>query len=164
MSLKLIIVRTIYGLKSIFEDPLGLFRVLGVETRDKILEIGCAIGYHTNPLSKIAFKGEVYAVDIWEEGLSHIKRMNLPNVTLILKRCEAVDMPPSSLDIIVCFDTLHEVMNPQEVIATWAQFLKKGGKFFYRDPEISPDSIQNLSKDTLVYVDTIEGISTFVRE
>jgi protein-L-isoaspartate O-methyltransferase len=163
MSLKLIVVRTIYRLKGFFEDPLELFRILGVEHSDRILEIGCAIGYHTVPLSKIAFKGRVYAVDIWEEGLSHLRRMNLSNVTII-SGCEAVEMPPSSLDKVVWLDTLHEVINPGNVIESWTQFLKKGGKFFYRDPEISPDNIHILSKDRLRYVDTSKGVSIFVRQ
>ncbi len=164
MSLKLMVMRTMYGMKGFSEDPLELFVVLGVEHSDRILEIGCAIGYHTVPLARIAFKGQVYAVDIWEEGLSYLKRKNLSNVEIICGSGESIDMPPSSLDKIVCFDTLHEVSDPAKAIETWTQFLKKGGNFFYRDPEISPESIHVFSKDNLHYVDTIKGVSVFVRQ
>lgn len=164
MSLKLMVMRTLYGLKGYFENPLELFKALGVKNNDRILEIGCAIGYHTNPLARIASKGKVYAVDIWEEGLSYIKRMNLSNVEIICASGESVDMPPSSLDKIVCFDTLHEVPDPARTIEIWTQFLKKGGNLLYRDPEISHESIHVFSKDNLHYVDTLEGVSVFVRE
>jgi hypothetical protein len=47
MPVKLLIVRVLYRLKSLREDPIEIFRELGVESTDQILEIGCAIGYPT---------------------------------------------------------------------------------------------------------------------
>jgi len=44
-------VRLIYWLKGLSEDPVALFRELGVGESGNILEIGCAIGYHTIPLA-----------------------------------------------------------------------------------------------------------------
>jgi hypothetical protein len=73
MSWKLVVVRALYGLKGLIEDPEGQFRSLGVGKDDRILEIGCAIGYHTLPLARIARQGKVYAVDVWEEGLAHLE-------------------------------------------------------------------------------------------
>lgn len=52
--MKLVIARLLYWLKGLFEDPVDLFEALGVESSDRILEIGCATGYHTTNKEKIA--------------------------------------------------------------------------------------------------------------
>jgi len=168
MSLKRGIVRLIYWLKSFSENPVELFRALGIEESDSILEIGCAIGYHTFALAQIAVKGKgkIYAVDIWEEGLAHLKDRLQPDqhVEPILSSAGTVELPPSSLDKVVCFNTLHEVPNPDKALEKWTAFLKRGGEFLYLDPEIPPEKIQPLSKERLHHVRTVRGVHVFVRE
>jgi ubiquinone/menaquinone biosynthesis C-methylase UbiE len=166
MSLKLIIVCVVYWLKGLFEDPVELFKLLDVKSSDKILEIGCAIGYYTFPLAQIAFSGKVYAVDIWEEGLAFIRRKIRPNqnIETICCSAEAVMLPPSSLDKVICFDALHDIPNFQHGVQKWIEFLKKGGKFYYRDPRVSPERIQTLSKGKFAQVKTMKGICIFIRQ
>ncbi len=168
MSLKLGIIRLLYWLKSLSEDPIELFKALGVERDDKILEIGCAIGYHTLPLAQVASAGKIHAVDIWEEGLAYLRDKTRDskhqNVETICCSAEAVQLPPSSLDKIFCFDTLHEVPNLEQAVGEWTDFLKDGGKFFYKDPEIPPERIQTLSKGKLRQAGTTRGIHVFVRQ
>lgn len=166
MSLKLILVRTVYWLKGLFEDPVKLFRLLNVESSDKILEIGCAIGYYTFPLAQIAFSGKVYAVDIWEEGLAFIRRRTKSTQHIETIQCSAenIALPPSLLDKVVCFDTLHDVPNFEHSIQRWAEFLRKGGTFCYRDPVILPERIEVFSEGKLRKTKMVEGICIFTRE
>lgn len=168
MSLKLGIVRLIYWLKGLSENPVELFRTLGVEESDSILEIGCAIGYHTFALAQIAAKGKgkIYAVDIWEEGLAHLKDRLQPDqeVESILSSAYTVELPPSSLDKVVFFNTLHEVSNPDKALEKWTAFLKRGGEFLYQDPEILPEKIQSLSKERLHHMRTVRGVHIFIRK
>jgi ubiquinone/menaquinone biosynthesis C-methylase UbiE len=164
--MRLRIVRLLYWLKGLFECPIELFQELGVGSRDRILEIGCAIGYHTLPLAKIASKGRVYAVDIWEEGLAflrHTARL-IENIEIIYKSGEAVDLPPSSIDKVICFDTLHDIPESDTAIDKWTGFLREGGMLFYRDPIIPPERIPPLSGGKLHEVKKIKGITIFARE
>lgn len=165
MSGMLLIARLLYRLKGLLEDPEGLFSALGVETSDRILEIGCAIGYHTLALAQIASQGKVYAVDIWEEGLAHLRARidSREHVETICCSAEAVALPARSLDKVVCFDTLHEVPDPQRAVERWEEMLKPGGKVFYRDPEIPPERIQTLSQRRLELIRTIMGIHVLIR-
>ena len=112
--MKLLIVRLVYWLKGLFDSPVELFQALGVRSSDRILEIGCAIGYQTLPFARIASNGRVYAVDIWEEGLAFLRRTtrSIENIEIICQSGEAVDLPPSSLDKVVCFNTLHDMRDP----------------------------------------------------
>ncbi len=158
----------IYWLKRLFEDPKELFKELNVENSDKILEIGCAIGYHTFPLAKIASAGKIYAVDIWEKGLTHLRNKirndKYKNIETICCSAETIQFPLSSLDKIFCFDTLHCVPNFEHVLEKWVGFLKEGGKFFYRDPKISYKIVQTLLQGKLHQVGTIKGIHIFLRK
>jgi len=164
--MKLFVVRMLYWVKNLFEDSRGLFSALGVESGDIVLEIGCAIGYHTLPLARIASPGKVYAVDIWEEGLAYLQHRTGADerIETICRGAELVELPPSSLDKVVCFDTLHDVPDFENAMIRWTGFLREGGKLLYRDPEIPADRIPALSKDKLHPEDTIEGIYVFLRQ
>lgn len=166
--MKLIVARFVYFIKGLFEDPEQLFANLGVDIEDRILEIGCAIGYHTLPLARIASEGKVYAVDIWEDGLSHIenKAASLDNVELLCRSADEVRFPPSSLDKVICFDTLHEVPDPGKALQNWAVSLKADGKLLYRDPTLPAGKVEALSKGQFRSVEKSKGVDIFtlVRE
>ncbi|RLE34274.1 hypothetical protein DRJ24_04140 [Candidatus Acetothermia bacterium] len=95
MSIKLLIVRGIYRLKSLQEDPAVVLKRLGVGNHDQILEIGCAIGHHTLALAEVAPDGRIYAVDVWEEGLRFLRRRIGPqrNIEVIHRSAEDVSPP-----------------------------------------------------------------------
>jgi ubiquinone/menaquinone biosynthesis C-methylase UbiE len=164
MSFKLIVARAVYWLRGLFKDPIVLFKTLGIKTDDEVLEIGCAIGYHTFALARLACNGKVYAVDISEEYLAHLKSriQSEDNIQLIHCKGEAVEFPLASLDKVICFDTLHDITNPEQAVGRWADFLKKDGKFCFCDPVIRSEQIEVLSKGKLRHVVTIQGITVFI--
>lgn len=166
VSAKLVLARLLYWWRGLFEDPVQLFIRVGVESTDSVLEIGCAIGFYTTALAQIASNGRVLAVDTWEEGIAFIGRRpgNEQNVELICMDAELLELPSSSLDKVVCFDTFHEVPDHERALERWVTFLKKRGKFYYRDPVFSPQGIERISKGTLRRSETIEKIHVFCRE
>jgi ubiquinone/menaquinone biosynthesis C-methylase UbiE len=163
MLARLAIVRAIYWLKSLGEDPVEIFERLGVKSDDQILEIGCAIGYHTFALARLAPEGKVYAVDIWAEGLQFLQSRIKPgqNIEIIHDNAEDIEFPPASLDKIFCFNTLHELSYPKKALQRWAKFLKGDGKLYFKDPEISPEQVEKLSEGKLQKVGTVHKISIF---
>lgn len=163
--MKLLLVRAIYWFQGLFENPVELFRSLGVERADHVLEIGCAIGYHTLPLARIASEGKVYALDVWEEGLTHLRRraVSMGNIEAIVGSGEAVKLPEASLDWVVCFDTLHELPEPDVALRRWTRFLKEDGKLLYRDPIIPLERIGPLSGQRLCHEETLQETGLFVR-
>ena len=161
---KLSLVRLIYWLKGRIENPIELFRALGIRTNESILEIGCAIGYHTIILANIVIQGKIIAVDIWEEGLEFLEKRikDFPNIE-IQKVCgDSIDVPSSSIYKIICFDTLHEIPNHDRAIKKWITVLKEGGKFIFRDPEVGPTQIEEISNNKLIITGIIDNIYVFV--
>lgn len=166
MFFKLILARAVYWLRGLFKDPMDLFKTLGVKPDDEILEIGCAIGYHTFALARLAHGGRVYAVDISEEYLAHLKSkiQSKDNIQLIHCNAETVEFPLASLDKVICFDTLHDIPNPEQTVQRWADFLRKDGRLCFCDPMIRPEQIEVLSKSKLQQVITVQGITVFARQ
>ena len=164
--MKLLIARFLYWLKGLSEDPVEMFKALAVKEGDRILEIGCATGYHTMPLAAIASYGRVYAVDIWEEGLAHLKRTAplAKNIEVICQCATAVDLTNSSLDKIVCLDTLHDIPDPELAVKRWVAFLKEGGRLLYRDAVIPTERIPAYSDGKLLPMGTAKGVHIFTRQ
>jgi ubiquinone/menaquinone biosynthesis C-methylase UbiE len=164
--MKLLLVRFLYWLKGLSEDPVELFKALGVKEGDRILEIGSAIGYHTMPLAAIASIGSVYAVDIWEEGLVHLKGTArlAKNIEVICQCAQAVDLSNSSLDFIVCLDTLHDIPDRERAVKRWVAFLKKGGRLLFRDAVIPAERIPAYSDGKLLPMGTTKGVHIYTRQ
>lgn len=164
MSLKLHIARFLYWLKRRQEDPVELFKEVGIKSDDVILEIGCATGFYTEALSEIVKDGKVYAVDISEEFISYLKKKDRKNdnVTPICESADSVELKENSLDKIICFNTLHEIPDMQRGFDMWLSALKKDGEFIYRDPEIDSDKIPELSKGRLTKVREEGDITIFL--
>ncbi len=163
--MKLTIARLLYGLKGLFDSPVEFFGALGVDRDDWILEVGCAIGYHTLPLATIAVDGKVCAVDTWEEALAYLEQraVSFGNLQVVCCSVAALAFRRASFDKILCFDTLHELPEPTEAVTKWSAFLRRDGKLFFRDPVIPAEKIQALSKGRLHHAETARGIDVFVR-
>ena len=108
-------------------------------------------------------EGKVYAVDIWEEGLRFLrsKIKSGQNVQIICRSAEELELPRRSLDKIFCFDTLHELPHPEKAGRRWADLLKEDGRFYFKDPKISPEQVEQLSNGRLGQAKSIRGITIF---
>ncbi len=154
----------IYWLKGKIENPIELFRALEIKPTDNILEIGCAIGYHTLILANIVTEGKIIAVDIWEEGLTFLERKtkSILNIEVQKVSGDSIDLPSSSIDKIICFDTLHAIPNPDKAIKNWIIILKNGGNFLYQDPEILPEQIEEISNKKLIQTSITDKTHVFI--
>lgn len=152
MRLKVLLARLLYWFISLKEDPKKIFTGLEMSSNDEVLEIGCAIGYHTFPLADIAEDGHVYAVDISEDLVEYAKKRkneNNQNLTFICEDAENLSLKNKNFDKIVCFNTLHDLDSPRDAIQNWLDHLKTDGLFLFKDAEISPEGIVNYSDEKL---------------
>ncbi len=168
MSAKVLLARIIYWFAGLKEDPHELFSRIGVEKDDEILEMGCAIGFHTFPLADLAEDGKVYAVDISEEFIDYMERKSknegYENIVPLCEDAEEIGLENEDLDKIVCFDTLHELEDPGNGLRDMLDHLRSNGLFLYRDPEISVEKILEYSERDLVYVEEIKRTHVFKKK
>ncbi len=168
MSAKVLLARIIYWFAGLKEDPHELFSRIGVEKDDEILDIGCAIGFHTFHLADLAEDGKVYAVDISEEFIDYMEKKSkdgcYENIVPLCEDAEEIGLEYKDLDKIVCFDTLHELEDPENGLREMLDHLRSNGLFLYRDPEISAETVLEYSEGKLVELFETKSVHVFKKE
>ena len=82
-----------------------------------VADVGAGTGLFTRPLAgKVAPGGKVFAVDITETFVEHVKKTcrerGLNNVSCILSTPTSAKLPPESTDLIFTCDTYHHFEYP----------------------------------------------------
>jgi SAM-dependent methyltransferase len=87
----------------------------------------------------------------------------LRNVETICGDAGIIELPVSSVDKVVCFDTLHDIPNSPQAVDRWSGLLRLGGVLLYRDPEIPPEKVATYSGGRLEQTGSVSGVHALVR-
>lgn len=128
-------------------DTFLIFNFCGIDTYDKVADVGCGPGLFTVPLAKYLSHGRVYALDILDEMLEacrqQVRQARLANVEFL--KCNEYDFPveKESLDGALVAFVVHQVPDkPRFLRAVW-ELLRPGGWCcfveYYRKPDDPPD-------------------------
>lgn len=108
-----------------------------------VADVGAGTGLFTRLMAReVGPKGKVYAVDIAQKFLDHIKKtaseFKLDNVETVLCDQYSSKLPPASVDLVFICDTYHHFEFPQRTLASIHKALKPGGQIvlvdFHRIP------------------------------
>lgn len=85
---------------------------LGLKTGHVVVDFGCNEGHYSIPAaSVVSTEGQVYAIDREKSALDQLQKtaleQKLTNITLILSCEPDIDLPSSSVDIVLVYDVLH---------------------------------------------------------
>jgi|SRR5579872_47394 len=110
-----------------------VMKILGIESGKSAADIGAGSGWFTVRAAKrVGASGEVYAIDINPEAISHIegraREEQLPNVKAILSKPDDPHLPPGSVDAVLLLKTYHEVAHPVELLQNLRPALRAGAK------------------------------------
>ena len=115
------------------ERPIDIVQLIGVLPGMKIGEVGAGSGYFTFFLSeKVGESGIVYANDINKEALveleSHAKESGaLKNIITVLATDDDPRFPSQDLDMIVAYNSFHDVKNKEAWLRNAVKYLKPKG-------------------------------------
>ena len=113
--------------------------VLNVQPNDRVADLGAGSGLFTRPLAqKVGPEGIIYAVDINENLLEHIRETaleeGLENITTVLAS-QYDPKIPEKVDLILICDTLHQIENPGVYLQNLGNYLSDGGRVAIIDYE-----------------------------
>jgi ubiquinone/menaquinone biosynthesis C-methylase UbiE len=120
---------TLYGL---FRDPYKALEAAGLESGQKVLEVGCGPGFFTVPAARIVGEaGSVTALDVNPLAVEHVrqkvKEQGVTNVEVLLANVTQVDLAPQSFDLIFLFGLARPIGGTEAIFSSAHQLLKPGG-------------------------------------
>lgn len=150
------------GSLSIFEDPkraekLQIDRVmdlLAIREGSVVADIGAGSGWFTvRAAQRVGQRGKVYAVDINDEYVNHIKsraeKENLSNIRPILGKEDDPLLPAATVDSILILKTYHEFSQPLKMLRAMHKALRKEGLLGVIDRNGTGDD-HGLNRDAVV--------------
>ena len=115
-----------------------------------MLDYGCGPGSYVMAVAELVGKtGKVYALDAHPLAIKMVKNIvskkRLTNVEAILSECET-GLPENSLDVVLLYDTLHDLGDPDCVLEEIHRTLKPNGVLSLSDHHL--EDFEIISKVT----------------
>ena len=120
-----------YRFKPSASAVLDRLKEAGIRPGTEVLDYGCGPGRYTIPAAKLTgSSGTVHAVDAHPMTIAMVERSaakaGLTNIRAVNSDC-ATGLPPDSIDVMLLYDTLHDVADQQAVLTELHRVLKPGG-------------------------------------
>jgi len=99
---------------------------------NKILDVGCGIGYISNWLSSET-NGNVFGVDLSESvnvAYEHFSKKSIQNLQFIQADIAELPFKENTFDLIICKEMIHHTPEPRKIFGKLIKFLKKNGSIF----------------------------------
>ncbi|RMF95220.1 MAG: class I SAM-dependent methyltransferase [Candidatus Schekmanbacteria bacterium] len=115
-----------------------LFDFLFPQKCEKLLDIGCGIGFYFKILKR--YTNKIYATDISELYLNRAKEntesFNLKEIYYNLNLSNQLPFKSESFDVVFVFSVIHHMEDVDESINEIHRVLKKGGRCIIIEPNI----------------------------
>lgn len=90
------------------------------------LDVGCASGYMVSQISGIFPNAKYYGIDIYDKAIEYAKNKYL-NIEFIVAPANKLPFKNNSFDLILFYETIEHVEEPQECLNEIKRVLKKEG-------------------------------------
>ena len=149
-----------YILRDIFLPRKNILAEVGIEPGFSILDYGCGSGSYTIPAAQLVGEsGNVYALDIHPLAVQQVQKVaakkRLTNIETILSDC-ATALPDERIDIVLLYDILHDLSEPDKVLAELHRVLKPSGILSVND--------HHLKEEEIVTRITVKGLFKLLRK
>jgi len=139
-----------FKFRDFFRPRKHILKEVGIKPGFHVLDYGCGPGSYINPLAKLVGKsGKIYALDIHPLAIKRVQsiasKKGLTNIESICSNC-STELPDESIDVVLLYDTLHDLSDTNRVLEELHRVLKPNGILSFSDHHMKEDEI--LSKVT----------------
>lgn len=155
----------IYRLRDLLLPRLRILEEVGMGPGSHVLDYGCGPGSYILPLAKIVgLSGRIYALDIHSFAIQMVQRIisrrSLPNVETIHSDCKT-GLRGDSIDVVLLYDVLHDLRNPDEVLEELHRVLQPGGVLSLRDHHLKEDQVLSKVRSGRLFELSRKGSRTY---
>ena len=134
-----------FKLRDLFMHPEELLKEVEMKAGIQVLDYGCGPGGYLLPLVElVGNSGKIYALDILPLAITSVHSImaknRLSNVETILSDCKT-GLPDNSIDVVLLYDTFHDLNNPDQVLEELHRILKQDGVLSFSDHHLKEDQI-----------------------
>jgi len=131
--------------RDIFLPRKNILAEVGINPGFSILDYGCGSGSYTIPAAQLVGEsGKVYSLDIHPLAVQQVQKVvakkRLTNIETILSDC-ATALPDESIDVVLLYDTLHNLSEPDKVLAELHRVVKPSGILSVNDHHLKEQEI-----------------------
>lgn len=124
--------------REIFKHRARILAALRLKPGMAVADIGAGTGFFSMMFAKeVGPDGKVYAVDIAEDFLKHIravaKQRGLANISTVRCSQDSAKLPPESIDLAFICDVYHHFEHPAGTMQSIHRALKPGGELVVID-------------------------------
>jgi ubiquinone/menaquinone biosynthesis C-methylase UbiE len=134
-----------YKIRDFFFPRKDILKGAGIKPGFRVLDYGCGPGSYLLPLARLVnTSGEIYALDIHPLAVKRIQRLvlkkNLTNVKTIKSDC-STGLPDGSMDVVLLYDTYHDLKDGEAVLKELHRILKPNGLLSFSDHHLKEQNI-----------------------
>jgi ubiquinone/menaquinone biosynthesis C-methylase UbiE len=134
-----------FKLRDLFKARWNVVKEVGIKPGFQVLDYGCGSGSYITAVAELVGKsGKIYALDIHPPAIQMVQRIaskkKLTNVETILSNCKT-GLPDETVDVVLLYDTFHDLANPAEVLEELYRILTSNGIVSFSDHHMKEDEI-----------------------
>jgi ubiquinone/menaquinone biosynthesis C-methylase UbiE len=154
-----------FRIRDFFSPRVSILKEVGIKQGFHVLDYGCGPGSYILPLAEIVGRsGKIYALDMHPAAIKMVKNLALKkkftNIETIHSDCET-GLLDSSLDVVLLYDTLHDLGDPDRVLQELHRVLKPNGVLSISDHHMKEvEIVSRLTKAGLFKMST-KGKKTY---
>ncbi len=118
--------------REVHDRQAAVLKALKIEPGSSIADVGIGSGLYTLAFAKAVGTGGVFAVDVQDYFLEHVRekanKAKVDNITFVKAEQRSANLGESSVDIIFMCDVFHHVEYPRTYLASLYAALKPGGR------------------------------------
>lgn len=135
----------VFAVRDFFSPPKKILAKIGIKKGQSILDFGCGPGsYAIAAAEMVGPKGKVYALDINPSAIQRVRAINnrkkIANVETIQSDC-ATGLGNESIDIVLLYDTFHDLKDPHAVLTELHRVLRPDGIMSFSDHHLNETQI-----------------------
>lgn len=134
-----------FKIRDLLKPRRNVVKEIGIKEGYHVLDYGCGPGSYVTVVAELVGKsGRVYALDINPTAIKSVEKIalkrQLTNVETILSDHET-GLPDNSVDVVLLYDTFHDLSDPNTVLEELHRVLKPNGILSFNDHHMKENEI-----------------------